>query len=433
MTGRWLLATACAAMLAFPTAARSEDGAPAARTGVAVLDFDPQNAPAADASIITEYVRQALVARSDFTVVDRKNMTKTLQEQAIQQTGCTSSECAVKLGKVLNVQKIVVGTYGVMEGGFRVMTAQVVDVQTSQIEKSAKEKGFQVSNADEAAESLVAKLFGEGGTSPATPVTPAGAAASPAGGAPDYNALLAQRYAASRTENYVVLYGGTAFARAMAYSASHDYQVAGTFSNRDVTDAWGFSALTLRNKTPDAGLRMGGWGRHFGGDAEFFYGSRFTPAQTVDQEITEVGDPAGGLTLTTTQTALPERYLVIDTFGFGGNLLLHTGGRVQFYGGLGMSMAWNRFGSDYIIPDATTGEALQGNGLSFGGHLPLGLRCNVKGGFFYVEFREALAYTWFTTERDAPQADGTGTYTETLRRSMLLNAAQLLGGFGVTF
>ncbi|MEK7764669.1 MAG: hypothetical protein AAB368_00390 [bacterium] len=133
--------------------------AAADQVSIAVLDFDTQGAPAGDAAILSEYVRQALVARGEFTVVDRKNMSKAFQEQALQQTGCTSSECAVKLGKVLNVQKMIVGTYGIMEGGFRVMTAQMVDVATHQIERSAKIKGFEVSNADEAAESLVRDLI----------------------------------------------------------------------------------------------------------------------------------------------------------------------------------------------------------------------------------------------------------------------------------
>lgn len=106
--------------------------AAADQVSIAVLDFDTQGAPAGDAAILSEYVRQALVARGEFTVVDRKNMSKAFQEQALQQTGCTSSECAVKLGKVLNVKFLVVGTFGKALGRY-VLSMRVVEVETAKI------------------------------------------------------------------------------------------------------------------------------------------------------------------------------------------------------------------------------------------------------------------------------------------------------------
>ncbi|MEK7766717.1 MAG: hypothetical protein AAB368_10805, partial [bacterium] len=78
---------------------------------------------------------------------------------------CTASDCAVKLGKLLNVGKMVVGEYTLL-GTSRFLTASLVDVETSRIERSAKVKGFDVNDADVAADNLVAQLFGD--AAPAT-------------------------------------------------------------------------------------------------------------------------------------------------------------------------------------------------------------------------------------------------------------------------
>jgi len=67
-------------------------------------------------------------------------MDRILAEQAFQQTGCTSSECAVKLGKLLNVHKMVVGEYSVIEK-LRFITASLVDVETGRIERTGNVQG----------------------------------------------------------------------------------------------------------------------------------------------------------------------------------------------------------------------------------------------------------------------------------------------------
>jgi hypothetical protein len=133
-------------------AAQAGDGG-----NIAILDFKPNNASAGDAVTISEFVRAAFVRAGVYTVVDKANMERILAEQAFQQTGCTDSDCAVKLGKLLNVQKMVLGNYSVM-GSVRFLTASLVDVQTGRIERTGKVKGFDIGNADEAADDLARQL-----------------------------------------------------------------------------------------------------------------------------------------------------------------------------------------------------------------------------------------------------------------------------------
>ena len=125
---------------------------------VAVLDFEANNASATDAAVLTELVRSALVNTRAIILVDKKNMQAIMAEQAFQQTGCTTDGCAVKLGRLLNVRKIVMGNYSVL-GGKRYLMARVVDVETGKVEQSATEKGFDLDSADRAVTALASGLF----------------------------------------------------------------------------------------------------------------------------------------------------------------------------------------------------------------------------------------------------------------------------------
>ncbi len=145
------------ASLLLPAAALGEP--PAALPAVAVMDFGASNAPASEAVVISDFVRSAAVRCGKFRVVDKKNMESLLAEQAFQQTGCTSSDCAVKLGKLLNVQKMVVGEYAIL-AGVRYLSAHLVDVETGVMERSAKVKGFDGSSADDSADDLMHQLSG---------------------------------------------------------------------------------------------------------------------------------------------------------------------------------------------------------------------------------------------------------------------------------
>ena len=65
---------------------------------------------------------------------------RVLAEQAFQQTGCTSQECAVRPGKLLNVRRIVVGNCGKLLGTYFV-SIRVVGVETGQATYADQAKG----------------------------------------------------------------------------------------------------------------------------------------------------------------------------------------------------------------------------------------------------------------------------------------------------
>lgn len=124
---------------------------------IAVADLEPQGVSGTDAAVLSDVLRNRLVNIAGFNVVEKKNMNKVLSEQAFQQTGCTSAECAVKLGKVLNVQGIIVGSFGKLLGRY-VMSARLVDVESGAVVLADEAKGDTVDGLQADVDKMVARI-----------------------------------------------------------------------------------------------------------------------------------------------------------------------------------------------------------------------------------------------------------------------------------
>jgi TolB-like protein len=122
---------------------------PSGGMNVAVADLSAQGVSASDAAVITDMIRSVIVKFGKFNVVEKANMDRILSEQAFQQTGCTSEECAVKLGKLLNVNRMVVGSFG------KLLTRYVVNVRVVNVENG------KVLFSDEAMGDDVDRLMGQ--------------------------------------------------------------------------------------------------------------------------------------------------------------------------------------------------------------------------------------------------------------------------------
>jgi len=110
------------------------------RLNLAVQDLTAQGVSASDAAVITDIQRSELVKTGAFKVLERSNMEKILAEQGFQQTGCTSQECAIKLGKLLNVQRMIMGSAGKLFSAF-IVNIRIVDIQTGEIVYSDEARG----------------------------------------------------------------------------------------------------------------------------------------------------------------------------------------------------------------------------------------------------------------------------------------------------
>lgn len=107
----------------------------AEKSNVAVLDFSGKNVSKDEADIITEYFRSELTKTGKFYVMDRSNIKRILEEQAMQSSGITDVNNAVRLGRLMNVQYVFVGTYSKLDS-LIMLNVEMINIETAKIEKS---------------------------------------------------------------------------------------------------------------------------------------------------------------------------------------------------------------------------------------------------------------------------------------------------------
>jgi len=124
------------------------------RQNVAVANFEAA-APLSEseASFITDFFRTALLNAGVFNLVERSRMDVILSEQGFQQTGCTTQECAVQMGKILNVQYMIMGRCGKLQSRF-ITTVNIIKVETGEVVYSDKEDCY----SEQEMEIMVQKL-----------------------------------------------------------------------------------------------------------------------------------------------------------------------------------------------------------------------------------------------------------------------------------
>lgn len=107
------------------------------KVNIAVLDMEGRGISDLEAATLTDRLRSEMVDLGVFSLVERGQMEMILEEQGFQQTGCTSAECAVEVGKLLGVQKMVAGSIGKI-GALYTVDVRMFDVTTGKIERVSK-------------------------------------------------------------------------------------------------------------------------------------------------------------------------------------------------------------------------------------------------------------------------------------------------------
>ena len=105
----------------------------AGKTNIAVLDLDVASGVSeAYKQVLSDRLRQEMFKTGCFTVVERNTMEEVLREQSLYLTGCTSTECAVEVGKILGVSQMVAGTIGQV-GTVHTVNVRLIDVETAEV------------------------------------------------------------------------------------------------------------------------------------------------------------------------------------------------------------------------------------------------------------------------------------------------------------
>ena len=138
---RWGLRLVVALVLWFgvfgTAAAQTSDTAAPKPLTAAVLDFQGRGVGADEPKVLADRFRVELFRRHVYRLLERSEVDKILKEQGFQKSGaCDQSECAVDVGKLLGVRRMIIGVVSRI-GATWTVTVRVVDVETGEIVQSA--------------------------------------------------------------------------------------------------------------------------------------------------------------------------------------------------------------------------------------------------------------------------------------------------------
>lgn len=109
------------------------------KSKVAVVDFEANGLKANEAKTITENLRTEISKIGTFRLIERAQSEAILQEQGFQQSGaCDSESCNVEMGKLLGVDKLIVGSIGLIGETYSI-NSKIINVETSEIVLSENE------------------------------------------------------------------------------------------------------------------------------------------------------------------------------------------------------------------------------------------------------------------------------------------------------
>ncbi|MCK5598685.1 hypothetical protein KAI78_03590 [bacterium] len=111
-------------------------------TTIAVQDFNTEGIEPHIGRVSAREFRNILVANEELTVLDRSSMEMILKEQNFQTSGCTSTECAVEMGKLLAANIIITGTVSKVGKTFY-LSVKGISIETGEIKysESSYDKG----------------------------------------------------------------------------------------------------------------------------------------------------------------------------------------------------------------------------------------------------------------------------------------------------
>ncbi len=101
---------------------------------IAVSEFEAENVSLEDARTAAGYLRMELERSSPFRVMNVYEMRGTLARKAFSPASCPSPDCAVRMGRALNVDKLIVCSLARRNEGFFI-TGDLVDVGTGTVER----------------------------------------------------------------------------------------------------------------------------------------------------------------------------------------------------------------------------------------------------------------------------------------------------------
>jgi hypothetical protein len=105
-----------------------------AQETIAVVDFNGKGVSDIEASALTDRFASELFNLGVYRLIERERVGEILEEQGFQQSGCTTAECAVEVGKMLGTELIITGSISKVGNVFSV-SSRIINVESGEIYK----------------------------------------------------------------------------------------------------------------------------------------------------------------------------------------------------------------------------------------------------------------------------------------------------------
>ncbi len=123
-----------------PSSVLGQQPAPKRKPYAAVMDFEVQGGIMKGLDrAVTDKVREALLATEKYIVIDRANIQIIMKELAFGQTGVCDETCAVEVGRALSAHLIITGRVVRLGPDECQVSAQMTDVERTDIVRSVSE------------------------------------------------------------------------------------------------------------------------------------------------------------------------------------------------------------------------------------------------------------------------------------------------------
>jgi TolB-like protein len=102
---------------------------------IAILDFEGQGVDPSEVQTLSERMRTEIGNTNAVRLIERKAVEKIMMEQGLQQSGCTTDECAAEVGQLLGVQFMISGSIGKMGKSYTI-DCKMFSVETGETVRS---------------------------------------------------------------------------------------------------------------------------------------------------------------------------------------------------------------------------------------------------------------------------------------------------------
>jgi len=139
------------------------------RPNLAVFTFDeitPQQPEQGWGASLAEMLTTALINSGSYRLIERTQLQKVLEEQALGQSGALDAETAVVVGKIMNIDAIVVGSISALANAMEA-DARILNVETGEAIAAAHSRAASADELRQMAEALAKNIATQVGAVPA--------------------------------------------------------------------------------------------------------------------------------------------------------------------------------------------------------------------------------------------------------------------------